>query len=46
MGELIYFGRILFGNIPFVKENFHYVVVAIILISVVPIGVEWRKGRK
>jgi len=39
-------GGYFFGNIPIVKENFHYVVVAIILISVVPIGVEWWKGRK
>lgn len=35
-----------FGNIPFVKNNFHYVVVVIILVSVVPIGIEWLKGRK
>ncbi len=44
--SLFTLGGYFFGNIPFVKENFHYVVVAIILISVVPIGVEWRKGRK
>jgi membrane-associated protein len=30
-------GGFWFGNIPFVKENFHYVVIIIILISVVPI---------
>ncbi|TRZ53506.1 DedA family protein [bacterium] len=30
-------GGFWFGNIPFVKENFHYVVIAIILISIVPI---------
>jgi membrane-associated protein len=35
-----------FGNIPFIKNNFHYVVVVIILISVVPIFVEWLKSRK
>ncbi len=35
-----------FGNIPFVKENFHYVVVAIVLISVVPIVLEIIKKRK
>ena len=26
-----------FGNIPFVKDNFHYVVIIIVLISIVPI---------
>jgi membrane-associated protein len=35
-----------FGNIPFVKHNFEFVIVAIILISVVPIGVEWMKARR
>ncbi len=35
-----------FGNIPFVKENFHYVVVVIVLISVVPIVWEaWKKKK-
>ena len=43
---LFLWGGYFFGNVPFVKENFHYVVVAIVLISVVPIGVEWWKGRK
>ncbi|HBP51102.1 MAG: hypothetical protein US68_C0004G0036 [Candidatus Shapirobacteria bacterium GW2011_GWE1_38_10] len=35
-----------FGNISFIKNNFHYVVVVIILISVVPIFVEWLKSRR
>jgi membrane-associated protein len=35
-----------FGNLPFVQHNFELVIVAIILISVVPIGVEWWKARK
>ena len=35
-----------FGNIPFVKKNFEFVIVAIILISVVPIGLEWLKARR
>ena len=35
-----------FGNIPFVKKNFEFVIVAIILISVVPMFVEWWKARR
>ena len=35
-----------FGNIPFVQKNFELVIVAIILISIVPIFVEWFKARK
>jgi len=34
-----------FGNIPIVKENFSFVVVAIILISVAPMGVEFVSSR-
>jgi membrane-associated protein len=39
------FGGYLFGNIPFVKENFHYVVVVIVIISVVPIIMEIWKAK-
>jgi membrane-associated protein len=35
-----------FGNIPFVQKNFELVIIAIILISVVPMGVEWFKARR
>ncbi len=35
-----------FGNIPFVKENFEYVIIVIILISVLPMGYEWLKARR
>ncbi|RJP50593.1 MAG: DedA family protein [Anaerolineaceae bacterium] len=35
-----------FGNIPLVKHNFEFVIIAIILISVVPIGIEWWKARR
>jgi len=35
-----------FGNIPFVKNNFELVIVAIILISVVPMILEWVKARR
>ena len=40
------FGGYLFGNIPVVAHNFHYVVVAIVLISVVPIGLEFAKAKR
>ena len=35
-----------FGNIPFVKQNFELVIIVIILISVVPMFVEWWKHRR
>ena len=35
-----------FGNIPFVKKNFEFVIVAIILISVVPMFYEWFNARR
>ena len=35
-----------FGNLPFVKENFHYIVVVIIILSVAPIAYEALKPRK
>lgn len=45
--SLFLLGGFWFGNIPFVKENFHFVVIAIVLISIVPIV--WgmvKKGKK
>lgn len=44
--SIMLFAGYFFGNIPFVKNNFHYVVVMIILVSVVPIGIEWLKSKK
>lgn len=35
-----------FGNLPPVKANFHYVVVAIIILSIAPIIYEWSKSFK
>jgi membrane-associated protein len=34
-----------FGNLQFVRQNFELVIVAIILISIVPMFVEWWKAR-
>ncbi len=35
-----------FGRIPVIKDNFHYTVMVIVLISVLPIGWEYLKSRK
>ena len=43
---LFTFAGYFFGNIPFVKSNFEFVIIAIILISLVPIGLEWWKARR
>lgn len=34
-----------FGNIPFVQENFELVIVAIILVSVVPMAIEYVRSK-
>ncbi|MEZ4864675.1 MAG: DedA family protein [Caldilineaceae bacterium] len=40
------FSGYFFGNIPFIKANFEFVVVAIILISIVPMIWEYMRGRR
>ena len=35
-----------FGNIPAVKRNFHYVILAILVLSVLPIVHEWWRARR
>lgn len=40
------FAGYFFGNIPVVRENFELVIVAILIISVLPIGYEWLKARQ
>lgn len=35
-----------FGNLEFVKKNFELVIIAIILISIVPMVLEWWKARR
>lgn len=42
---LFLWGGYLFGNTKFVKENFHYTVVVIVLISIVPILLEVLKSK-
>jgi membrane-associated protein len=39
-------GGYVFGNIPAVKKQFHYVIVAIIVISVLPGVIEFLRARK
>jgi membrane-associated protein len=43
---LFVFGGYLFGNLPVVRQNFSLVIVAIIGISVLPIGLEWLRARR
>jgi membrane-associated protein len=43
---LFTFAGYFFGNIPFVKANFEFVIVAILLLSVVPIFYEAWKSRR
>jgi membrane-associated protein len=36
----------LFGNVPFVQDNFTLVVIAIIFVSIVPVLIEALKARR
>jgi membrane-associated protein len=40
------FAGYFFGNLPFVKESFHYVILAIIVLSVMPGVIEIIKARR
>jgi len=39
-------GGFFFGNVPVVKQNFHYVIVAIIVISIIPPFLEYLRARR
>jgi membrane-associated protein len=45
VGSLAYAGY-LFGNIPLVKENLHWIVLAIVIVSLLPIAVQFVKERR
>ena len=40
------FAGYFFGNIPFIKDNFHFVAIIIVLISVIPIVIELIKSKQ
>ncbi|MFN3741881.1 MAG: DedA family protein [Anaerolineales bacterium] len=44
--SLFTFAGYFFGNIPFIKQNFSLVILAIILISVLPMAVEFWRSRR
>lgn len=43
---LFIFGGYFFGNLPFVKENFEIVIIAIIVLSLIPPVVEYIQSRR
>lgn len=42
---LFIFGGYFFGNIPFVRDNFEYVILAIVLVSILPMAYEFIRSR-
>jgi len=44
--SLFIFGGYYFGNIPFVKANFEWVILGIIIISILPGVIEYYRNRK
>jgi membrane-associated protein len=43
---LFLLGGYFFGNVPAVKRNFHYVIVAIIILSILPPIIEYLRSRR
>lgn len=44
--SLFLFGGYFFGNIPIIKENFEFAIVGIILISVIPMVIEYLRNHR
>jgi len=42
---VVYAGH-LFGNIPWVKQHFHWVVIGIVVVSLLPIAIEFLKSKR
>jgi membrane-associated protein len=40
------FAGYFFGNLPFIKENFTLAIMVIIVVSLIPAGIEWLRSRK
>jgi membrane-associated protein len=45
VGLLLYSGY-LFGNIPWVKDNLAWIVVGIVVVSLIPIALQWLRERR
>jgi membrane-associated protein len=44
--SLFLWGGYFIGNVPIIKENFHYMVLGIVVVSLIPIGVEIIKAKR
>jgi membrane-associated protein len=44
--SLLVYAGYLFGNIPWVKDNLGYIVVAIVVVSLIPMVVQWVHERR
>jgi membrane-associated protein len=45
VSSLVYAGY-LFGNIPWVKDNLAYIVIGIVVVSLVPVAIQWVRERR
>jgi membrane-associated protein len=43
---LLVYAGFLFGNIPWVKDNLAYIVIAIVIVSVLPMGLQFLRERR